>query len=516
MTDTARQPPFARGNEDGSLVLVVIIVVLLLLLASVTVAAVIPGFRIATTAANGEQAVAQADAGLSDALFRLDQMGDNVTDFCVGNPPASLIPSGLTCMVSGSSPLASAPGLQYEVATDVAPPLPAGVVNEVVITSHAVAGNQQRTVTSTVYRVADGFGLFGVSGLDSRGALSQSNVFEVGGYPVSGPLVGGTVDVGVGPSGTANCTGSSTGTSIVTIGQQGSNSPSSSQCPNWTQEPTSFEPAAPTICSAGQVSTAFAPCVNTSDFATNGVGGATYCPLPGSGIPNTLSTSTVITPPSQNAVFDCSSTNGAPITVMTGASLPFGLSQIPAGTYYFNSNAVTIGNINPALLAGATNMFILPSACTTGSGGNACPQYAPTSGSNQVETGGGCSLPPNANTNVSLALGSSAYVNSLTSSNPGWPNQPKPYFSPGDPANLTVYWSGNNQVVTKGANVFDGELYAPGAIVINDGNTGPQIFGSMILNCFQEHGGPNLYLVYPQHPRQFLLGWSVTNYSITP
>ncbi len=512
MRDTARQPSFESRNEDGSLVLVVIIIVLLLLLASVTLAAVIPGFRVATTAANGEQAVAQANAGLSDALFRLDQMGDNVTDFCVGNPPATLVPTGVTCMVGGSSPLASAPGLQYEVAADVAPPLPAGVVNEVVITSHAVAGNQQRTVTSTVYRVADGFGLFGVSGLDTRGALSQSNVFEVGGYPVSGPLIGGIVDVGVGPSGTANCTGSSSGTSIVTIGQQGATLPSSSKCPKWTQEPTSFEPAPPTVCSGGQFSTAFAPCVNTSAFATNGVGGATYCPLPGSGIPNSLSTSTSITPPSQNAVFDCSTTSSAPITVTTDTSLPFGLSKIPAGTYYFNSNAVTIGNINPALLAGATNMFILPSDCN----GGACPQYAPTSGSNQVETGGGCKVPPNANTSVSLALGSSAYVNSLSSSTAGWPTQPKPYFSPGDPANLTVYWSGNNQITTTGANVFDGELYAPGAIVINDGSTGPQIFGSMILNCFQEHGGPNLYLVYPQHPRQFLLGWSVTNYSITP
>ncbi|MHB1510489.1 MAG: hypothetical protein ACYCVV_14315 [Acidimicrobiales bacterium] len=489
-----------------------IIAVLLLLLASVTLAAVIPGFRVATTAVNGEQAAAQANAGLSDALFRLDQMGDNVTDFCIGDPPANLIPTGLSCMVSGPSPLPSAPALQYEVAADVPAPLPPGVVNEVVITSHAADGNQQRTVTSTVYRVADGFGLFGVSGLDSRGALSQSNVFEVGGYPVSGPLVGGTVDVGVGPSGNATCTGSSSGTSIVTIGQQGATSPSSSQCPKWTQEPTSFEPLPPTICSGGQISTAFAPCVTTSVFATYGASDITYCPLPGSGIPNTLSPTTKITLPSQNAVFDCTTPTGAPITVTTKATLPFGLSQIPAGTYYFNSNATTIGNINPALLAGATNMFILPSAC----GSDACPQYAPTSGSNQVETGGGCNLPPNANTNVSLALGSSAYINSLSSSSAGWPHQPKPYFIPGDPANLTVYWSGNNQIITKGANVFDGELYAPGAIVINDGNTGPQIFGSMILNCFQEHGGPNLYLVYPQHPRQFLLGWSVTNYSITP
>lgn len=400
--------------------------------------------------------------------------------------------------------------MQYEVAADVAPPLPAGVVNEVAVTSHAVAGNQQRTVTSTVYRVADSFGLFGVSGLDTRGTLTQANVFEVGGFPVSGPS--GSVNIGVGPNGIATCAGSSTGvTSIVTIGQQGATSPGSKPCPNWTQQPTSFEPSPPTVCSAGHFSTAFAPCVNTSAFATNGVGGATYCPLPGSGIPNTLSTSTRITLPSQNAVFDCT-TAGAPITVTTDKSLPFGLSKIPAGTYYFDSNTATIGNIDPKLLAGATNMFILPTNCN----GGACPQYAPTSGSNQVETSSGCHLPSDANTSVNLTLAGSAYVNSSYSKRPGWPKQPMPYFIPGDPANLTVYWSGTNQITTTGANVFDGELYAPGAIVKYDGNTGPQIFGSMILNCFDQHGTPNLYLVYPQHPRQFLLGWSVTNYSITP
>lgn len=109
MSDTARRSQLSSHNEDGSLVLVVIVIVLLLLLASVTLAAVIPGFRAATTAANGEQAVAQANAGLSDALFRLDQMGDNVTDFCVGNPPASLIPTGVTCMVGGASPFRALP-----------------------------------------------------------------------------------------------------------------------------------------------------------------------------------------------------------------------------------------------------------------------------------------------------------------------------------------------------------------------------------------------------------------------
>lgn len=484
------------------------------------VAAVLPStFSTASSSQAGEQAVSQANSGVSDALFRLDQMGDSISGFCVGTPPASVLPAGLTassCMVEGTTALTSAPGLQYYLGSPVTTGLPAGVTNEVQLVSHAVVSGQARTVHVVIYRVADTFGIFGVAGVNANGALKKANVYEVGGYPVTGPLQGGTVDIGVGPNGNSTCTGNSGGTAIVTIGENGAKD---SACPNWQSEAANFDPTDPTICTTGQVSSAFSPCVDTSSFATSG--GQDYCPLPGTGIPNPLlltapfATPLATPPPQSGAVFDCA-TNGAAVTIGENpgapslgcaagvAALPFGLTSIPAGTYYFDSNAVTVGNLDPCLLPSQVSIFVLPTGCAS----NACPQYVPTSTSNQVMSSNSCTLPPSANTNVSLTLAGNDI-------NAG-PAPQLPFdFTPGNPANFNLYWSGNNAVSVQKGLVFDGNLYAPGSILVMDGN-GYETFGSLILGCFSQKGSPNLYFVYPQHPRQFLQGWTQTAYRITP
>ena len=151
-------------------------------------------------------------------------------------------------------------------------------------------------VTSLIYRVEDSFGMFGVSGISANGALKQANVYEVGGYPVSSFQQSGTVDVGIGPYGAGNCNGNSSGSSIVTVGQNGT---INNGCPAFTATQLNLDPADPTTCASGQVSTAFAPCIDTSSFAT--YSGSTYCPLMGTGIPNTVALTTVITPPASAA-----------------------------------------------------------------------------------------------------------------------------------------------------------------------------------------------------------------------
>ena len=108
-----------RG-EEGNLVVVVILVAVMALVVGIAVATLAPTFGVAHTSQTGEQAVAEANAGLSDALFHLDQLGDNAASFCVGNPPANLLSAAnlASCYVTGTSPLPSAPGLRYYVVAE--------------------------------------------------------------------------------------------------------------------------------------------------------------------------------------------------------------------------------------------------------------------------------------------------------------------------------------------------------------------------------------------------------------
>jgi hypothetical protein len=508
-----RRLALRERGDDGNLVLVLVLVLALVLAATTTIAVLIPGFTTAQTSQTGEQAVAQADAGLSDALFRLDQAGDGAASFCVGKVAASALPSDLTaasCLSpSSTQPLVDAPGLQYYVVDSVAPPLPFGVTSEFAVTSYAIVHGEGRTVTAAIYRIADNFGFFGVSGFDANGALKQASVFEVGGYPGSQPLAQGTVAFGVGPNGNATCTGNSGGSQVITIGQIGAQVDPS--CPNAAVETSGFVAQTPAVCASGQIPTAFAPCVNTSTFATSN--NAVYCPLPGVGIPNSLNTSLPVTPPAPNAVFDCR-TSGTTVTIGTSSvgngsvkyTLPFQLTSIPPGTYYFDSNNVTLANLDPAVLAGPASIFVLPATCAA----NNCPTYRPTTAAtNKVSGRSGCNLPPSSNSDANLSI-SGTYINATSAAENPFP------FTPGNVGNLNVYWSGNDAITTTGGAVFDGALYAPGAIeVIHGKSDAPYIFGSMVLNCFTQKGAPQMYLAYAQHATQYLQSWTVTNYRIT-
>ena len=87
-TDRVRRSRWVVDRDDsGNLVVVLILIVVLAALSAVTIAAVIPPFHTATSSQNDEQAVAQANSGLSAALLQLDQMGDQASNFGVGECP---------------------------------------------------------------------------------------------------------------------------------------------------------------------------------------------------------------------------------------------------------------------------------------------------------------------------------------------------------------------------------------------------------------------------------------------
>ena len=65
----------------------------------------------------------------------------------------------------------------------------------------------------------------------------------------------------------------------------------------------------------------------------------------------------------------CVGTKKAPCSTTSCASLPFGLSTIPPGSDYFDSNAVTVGELDASCFGGEVSIYDLPAAC----GSNACP-----------------------------------------------------------------------------------------------------------------------------------------------
>jgi len=475
------------GRESGSIVAVLVLLVALAVVALVAAATVGNGFGIASRAQQSEQAIAAANAGVSDALFHLDQMGDNVESFCLGTPPAGYsLPAGVTSCLPG---LATVRGLRYYA-------LDALSNEKALLTSIGVVGGERRVVTVTLYRVLDQFGIFGVTGMSWRGNFSQAFVEEVGanGQPVG---AGGDIYLGVGPGGSVVCTANGNGSgpsgngTVIVVGEKGSQI--GDKCPNPSPQSTGLTPEDPTVCAPGQQSTAFAPCIDTSSFAVEPASarnpGSRYCPIPGvTGLVNGIQ---AWDPPAgsvpSGATFDCD-TNGGPVNVSAG-----GGQTLPPGDYYVTANSANVGPLPASALSGPTNFFVLPAACT----GSSCAPATPSSPN--PSSGCASTSPPS----VSLSLTGGINVSGQT---------------PGNPENLGVYWGGCGSInVGTGANSADfvGYLYAPGGVIYSDGGKFV-VVGAMVVNSYTINGAPNFTYVYPEHDAMYVQGWTESQYQITP
>ena len=479
----------ARGKDEGQMVAVLVLVVVLIILSLVAVTTVTNGLNVAHIATTGEQAVAQANSGVSDAMFRVDQMGDSISPFCLGTPPAGTSkPAGVTTCLPA---LADAPNLLYYGVQPVSS-------TDVNVTSIAKVGNQARTANVTIYRILDSFAIFGITGLTYKGNFSKVTVSETDarGKSVSSacpPLNVDCVNIGVGVDGTISCNGGGSNGNIKVVGGPGSQV---SSC-NGTLSGYTAVPSAPTVCATGppvQNSTAFAPCINTSNYALEPVGaahaGSPYCPLPGiSGLVAGVY-AYVPSPVPPNAVYDCD-TAGATVTLSATSA-----QEIPGGSYYITGNAATVGPIDPAAMtSGKVSFFILPQACTPTS----CAPATMSSTASEQASGCNSPTPPS----VSLSLSGTINLNGSDVATNG--------------PNLNVYWGGCGSVpVGNGANAaqFGGNLYLPGGSITDNG--GKFFFvGSMVIGNFTAHGTPNFGFSYPEHQTQVLQGWTETNYRIT-
>jgi Tfp pilus assembly protein PilX len=90
-------------SEHGNMVVAVSVMMVLAMLSAAVVARTLAGLRSTRQGQDFSAALANADAGVSDALFRIDQLGSAAASaFCVGPDPA--------CTVSS---VPGAPDVQY-------------------------------------------------------------------------------------------------------------------------------------------------------------------------------------------------------------------------------------------------------------------------------------------------------------------------------------------------------------------------------------------------------------------
>src|SRR5688572_2225056 len=84
-------------DEGGNMIVVMAVIMVLMFLSLAVVARTVSGLRSTRQAQDFSSALAAADAGVADALFRIDQQGLNpAATFCVGSNTActlSAVPS---------------------------------------------------------------------------------------------------------------------------------------------------------------------------------------------------------------------------------------------------------------------------------------------------------------------------------------------------------------------------------------------------------------------------------------
>src|SRR5947207_7592007 len=93
----------SRRGERGNIIVIMGVIMVLTCLSVAVVARTASGLHSTRQGQDFSSALANADAGLSDALFRIDQLGDGVAStFCVGGNAACTVAS-----------VPGAPGVEY-------------------------------------------------------------------------------------------------------------------------------------------------------------------------------------------------------------------------------------------------------------------------------------------------------------------------------------------------------------------------------------------------------------------
>lgn len=190
LTRRVRQAMLPARDERGNIIVAVTVIMVLFLLCSVAAERAIGDAQVVSNRQSNAIGVASADAGIADALFRLDQGATGT--FCSNS-------SDTHCGLSfpGTS---GAPGLKY-LATKV--DSAHWTIQAEGMTNGVYGAVQEKVVRTAQYN----FALFGASGLDFSGHNSSGFATFTSGqaYSATNPNTSGQVQIG--SNGTIDCHG---------------------------------------------------------------------------------------------------------------------------------------------------------------------------------------------------------------------------------------------------------------------------------------------------------------------
>jgi hypothetical protein len=249
-------------DERGNMIVVVAVIMVLMFLSAAVAARTISGLHSTRQGQDFSAALANADAGVSDALFRMDQMGTApAATFCVG--------SNVACTLTS---VPSAPGVQYtarRVDNNTYTVLSKGLVNG---RPHAIKATVTRSLMFP-------FAIFAKTSITFDGNTGNYNN-TTGAGPIE------TVDTSGNPVLIPSADVASNGQ----ITCKGANSPAHQQdyfkgggtsCDNGYILPGSYNPQDPTLTCPAPINTPTTPCLPATHSTCPAVNGV----LPNSLIP---------------------------------------------------------------------------------------------------------------------------------------------------------------------------------------------------------------------------------------
>ena len=267
MHDLTRPRPTRACEEQGNIYIAVTIIMVLSLISAAVIARTTAGLHSTRKGQDFSAALANADAGVSDALFRVDQLGTvPATTFCVG-PNAA-------CTVSS---VPNAPGLIYtarRVDDNTYKVLAKGLVN-----------GQPHAISATIKRAYSfPYAIFTKTSLSFNGNTGNYNsstgvgpveTVDASGNPVTFP------NADVATNGQITCHGS-----LSPAHQQDYYQGGGTNCDNAYLMPGTYNPLDPTLTCPAPANIPSTPCLPSSHLpcpAVNGVlptvlaPGAYYC-----------------------------------------------------------------------------------------------------------------------------------------------------------------------------------------------------------------------------------------------
>lgn len=333
------------AREDGSLIVIVMLTIAVMLFGFAFVVRAQGDLRSASNVTDVNAARAEALAGLSDALFRIDQQGGTNSSFCVG--------SAAQCTVA-SVPGAS--GAQYAAKL--------GNNGSFTVLSEGTVRGRSYVIQATIAQVANfPFGIFAGSGVTFNGSASNLTIEKT---QPDGTQTG-LADVG--SDGTITCHGSGTyGQNQVTYDGGNSN------CPAWINESNSFTPQQPVASCPAPVSTVPppTPCMPSTNPATP------LCPAGG------IFTGTI-----EPGVYDCTGS----ITFSGSVSLDYASSYNGGRVQIFEFPNTSTGQSSIEMAGATVNQYDTTAGSCDGQGTFQCGDptalqvYA--AGSGTVDVGDG-------------------------------------------------------------------------------------------------------------------------------